>query len=74
VFGELDHHQQGMMYWVNTTVDIHTLCLCSMSMVPKVCSMVPLGSVAHSQWMCGFISVMATVKCDVLLQIIMELL
>jgi len=74
MFGELDHRQQGMMYWVNTTVDIHTLCLYSMSVVPKVRFMVLLGSAINSQGICGFISVMDTLNYDVLLQTIMELL
>jgi len=62
------------MYWVNTTVDIHTLCLYSMSVVPNVRFMVPLGSTTNSQGICGFISVMDTLNCDVLLQTITELL
>jgi hypothetical protein len=63
-----------MMYQVNTIFDIHTLCLCSMLVVPKVRSMVPLGSATSSQGICGYISVMANLKFDVLLQVIMELL
>ena len=42
--------------------------------VPKVCSADPKASTISSQWIRGYISVMTTLKSDVLLKIIAKLL
>jgi hypothetical protein len=43
------------------------------SLVPEVCCLGPRGSTTSSQGICGYISVMAAWKFDVLVKIIVEL-